>query len=530
MWDFSWIMDFSAWAGLGTLVLLEVVLGVDNLVFISILVGRLPANQKHRAFFTGLGLALLMRLVLLAAIAWIIGLTAPLFSLGGHAFSARDLILMGGGVFLLFKGTLELHERLEGDAAAPADAGRHAGFWRVIAQIIALDAVFSLDSIITSVGMVEHVSIMMLAVATAMLVMGLAAAPLLDFVERHPSIIVLCLGFLLMIGLSLLTEGLGYHIPKGYLYAAIIFAVLVEAANQWALRNRRKRISMRDMRESTARVVLGLLGGRSAHGEAQLDAAALAGEEGHALFAPEERAMVARVIRLSGRTARFIMIPRQRVNWLDSRADRETVYRFAAASSLPWLPVLRRETDEVLGVARTGELLSVPPSSAASSDGRWNLTEYIRPAPTIFEHTSLADILDDYRGHPAPLSFVRDEYGSVVGLITPAELLSVLAGQVGDMPAGPESCRQPDGSWRLPGRLSVDAVAAWLGVSLPPRSTSATLAGLILERLGHIPAVGERLLLQGWELEITSMDRQRIDGVRAVRAAPAGPVGKPRRG
>ena len=125
---------------------------------------------------------------------------------------------------------------------------------------------------------------------------------------------------------------------------------------------------------------------------------------------------------------------------------------------------------------------------------------------------------------------MRDEYGSVVGLITPAELLSVLAGQVGDMPAGPESCRQPDGSWRLPGRLSVDAVAAWLGVSLPPRSTSATLAGLILERLGHIPAVGERLLLQGWELEITSMDRQRIDGVRAVRVVSTGSAGKPRRG
>ena len=262
MWDFSWVTELSAWAGLGTLVLLEVVLGVDNLVFISILVGRLPAEQKRHAFLTGLGLALLMRLVLLAAIAWIIGLTAPLFSLGGRAFSARDLILVGGGLFLLLKGTLELHERLEGHVAGPADAGRHAGFWRVIAQIIALDAVFSLDSIITSVGMVDHVSVMMLAVVAAMLVMALAAAPLLRFVERHPSVIVLCLGFLLMIGLGLLTDGLGYHIPKGYLYAAIIFAVLVEACNQWALRNRRKRISMRDMRESTARVVLGLLGGR----------------------------------------------------------------------------------------------------------------------------------------------------------------------------------------------------------------------------------------------------------------------------
>ena len=203
MWDFSWITELSAWAGLGTLVLLEVVLGVDNLVFISILVGRLPAEQKRHAFLTGLGLALLMRLVLLAAIAWIIGLTAPLFTLGGRAFSARDLILIGGGLFLLLKGTLELHERLEGQVSGPADAGRHAGFWRVIAQIIALDAVFSLDSIITSVGMVDHVSVMMLAVVAAMLVMALAAAPLLRFVERHPSVIVLCLGFLLMIGLGL---------------------------------------------------------------------------------------------------------------------------------------------------------------------------------------------------------------------------------------------------------------------------------------------------------------------------------------
>ena len=370
--------------------------------------------------------------------------------------------------------------------SGPADAGRHAGFWRVIAQIIALDAVFSLDSIITSVGMVDHVSVMMLAVVAAMLVMALAAAPLLRFVERHPSVIVLCLGFLLMIGLGLLTDGLGYHIPKGYLYAAIIFAVLVEACNQWALRNRRKRISMRDMRESTARVVLGLLGGRSGHGDAQLDAAALAGESRGALFAPEERDMVARVIRLSGRTARFIMIPRQRV----------------------------------LGVVRTGELLL--PAPDVSGDAPWKLTDYIRSAPTIFEHTALADILDDFRAHPAPLSFVRDEYGSVVGMITPAELLSVLAGQVGDLPAGPESCRLPDGSWRMPGRLSVDAVTAWLGISLPPRSASATLAGLILERLGHIPVTGERLRLQGWELEITRMDRQRIDEVRAVKLPESG--------
>ncbi|MBQ3059584.1 MAG: tellurium resistance protein TerC [Desulfovibrio sp.] len=496
---------------LGTLVLLEVVLGVDNLVFISILVERLPAGLKRQAFLTGLGLALAMRLVLLAGIAWIIGLTAPLFTLFGHSFSARDIILIGGGIFLLCKGTLELHERLEGQIREQDGTSRHESFWQVILQIIVLDAVFSLDSIITSVGMVDHVSIMMLAVISAMLVMALAAGPLLRFVERHPSVIVLCLGFLLMIGLGLLTDGLGYHIPKGYLYAAIIFAVLVEACNQWALCNRRKRISMRDMRESTARVVLGLLG-RTGNADAQLDAAALPVEEGGELFAPEERAMVARVIRLSGRTARFIMVPRQRIRWLDSETGQKDVCQAAANSNLPWLPVLRRETDEVLGVVRVGELLQ---AMSAADKAQWNLAAHVRPAPNIFEHTPLADILDDYRAEPAPLYFVQDEYGGVVGMITQRELLSVLAGQMGDVPCGPDACRQPDGSWRLPGRLSLDTVSSWLGID-SQRSDSATLAGLVLEYLGHIPVTGERLRLQGWEMEITRMDSRRIDEIRAV--------------
>ena len=516
MWDLAWVTDPAAWAGLGTLVLLEVVLGVDNLVFISILVNKLPQEKKRQAFMTGLGLALLMRMVLLAFMARLVALTDPLFTLGGHGYSARDLILMAGGVFLLLKGTMELHDRLEGHAGRFDTSGPQAGYWQVIFQIIILDAVFSLDSIITSEGMVDHVFFMMLAVVAAMVIMVLAAAPLLEFVERHPTVIVLCLGFLLMIGLSLLADGLGYHIPKGYMYAAIGFSVLVETCNQWALRSRRRRYSMRDMRESTARVILNLLGGGvPGGGEAQLEAAALAGDAGGQLFAPMERDMVARVIRLGGRTARFIMIPRQRVDWLDSNADRATVTRFAAASRLAWLPVQRRDTDEVLGVVHPGEILQQEQQGIGNRE--WDLKTYVRPAPTIFEHTPLTTLLEDFRTNPAPLAFVRDEYGSVVGIITPAELLSVLAGQMGDMPAGPEVCRRPDGSWVLPGRLAVDLFASWLGVSLPRRLFSATLGGLIMERLGRIPEKGARLRYQGWDLEITRMDRRRIDEVRAVK-------------
>ena len=357
MWDLTWVADPAAWAGLGTLVLLEVVLGVDNLVFIST-VNKLL--QEKRACFHDRSWLCLAHAHGAAglSVARLVALTDPLFTLGGHGYSARDLILMAGGVFLLLKGTMELHDRLEGHAGRFDTGGPQAGYWQVIFQIIILDAVFSLDSIITSVGMVDHVFIMMLAVLAAMVIMVLAAAPLLEFVERHPAVIVLCLGFLLMIGLSLLADGLGYHIPKGYMYAAIGFSVLVEACNQWALRSRRRRYSMRDMRESTARVILNLLGGGvPGGGEAQLEAAALAGDAVGQLFAPMERDMVARVIRLGGRTARFIMIPRQRVDWLDSKADRATVTRFAAASRLAWLPVLRRDTDEVLGVVHPGEIL-----------------------------------------------------------------------------------------------------------------------------------------------------------------------------
>lgn len=522
MWDFSWIADPSAWAGLGTLIVLEVVLGIDNLVFISILTSRLHSQeQRRRAFLTGLGLALVMRLVLLSAIAWIVSLTEPLLTLFGKPFSWRDFILMGGGIFLLLKGTMELHERLEGGMAEYSSAPTRSGFWQVIAQILVLDAVFSLDSIITSVGMVDHIPVMMLAVIVAMLVMVMAAAPLTSFVERHPTVIILCLGFLMMIGLSLLMDGLGYHIPKGYLYAAICFSVLVEACNQVALRNRRKRISMRDMRESMAMAVLGLLGGgRPGEDEARRDAAALASEsDAQPLFEPEERDMVARVIRLSGRTARFIMTPRHRVRWLDSDADYATACRFASESQSPWLPVLDPDRDEVLGVIHTGDLAALTPplTGTAGGNSAWSVRPLLRSAPTIFEHASLTEMLETFREEPTPLAFVRDEYGSVVGLITPTDLVSVLAGQMGDMPAGPEACRQPDGSWLMPGRLTVDAVTSWLGIHLPARSSSATLAGLLLEALGHIPHEGERVRIQGWRMKIVKMDGNRIDEVLARR-------------
>ena len=233
----EFLFDPSIWAGLLTLVVLEIVLGIDNLVFIAILADKLPPKQRDKARLIGLSLALVMRLGLLSLISWMVTLTTPLFSVGGFSFAGRDLILLAGGLFLLFKATMELHERLENRQLDGSGNRGYASFWAVVTQIVVLDAVFSLDAVITAVGMVNHLPVMMTAVVIAMGVMLLASKPLTNFVNAHPTVVVLCLSFLLMIGLSLVAEGFGFHIPKGYLYAAIGFSILIELFNQVARRN-----------------------------------------------------------------------------------------------------------------------------------------------------------------------------------------------------------------------------------------------------------------------------------------------------
>jgi predicted tellurium resistance membrane protein TerC len=227
---FEWITDPQAWIALATLTALEIVLGIDNIIFISILSGRLPKEQRPRARTIGLAGAMLMRVALLLSLAWVAKLTYQLFVLFGDPFTARDVVLVGGGLFLLAKATFEIHHNLEGDEEEHG-RGPAASFAGVIAQIMVLDIVFSLDSVITAIGMAEHVPVMVAAVVIAVFVMMLAAGPISDFVEDHPTIKILALSFLLLIGMSLVAEGLGQHIPKGYIYFAMGFSVFVEVLN-----------------------------------------------------------------------------------------------------------------------------------------------------------------------------------------------------------------------------------------------------------------------------------------------------------
>jgi len=240
----SWLSSPEAWLGLLTLTTLEIVLGIDNIIFISILAGKLPADQQGRARRVGLLGAMVTRIGLLAALAWIIKLTAPLFSVFGRDVSGRDLILLAGGLFLLFKSTREIHEALEGEEGRDNPRGR-ASFAGVVGQIAILDIVFSLDSVITAVGMARHLEVMIAAVVLAVGVMMFAAAPISDFLHRHPTVKTLALSFLLIIGISLVADGLGQHIHKGYIYFAMGFSVFVEALNLRA-RARRRPVALRD--------------------------------------------------------------------------------------------------------------------------------------------------------------------------------------------------------------------------------------------------------------------------------------------
>ena len=233
------LYDPQAWASLLTLTVMEIVLGIDNLVFLAILVSRLPPGRQALARQTGLILAMGSRLALLAAITWIMRLTAPLFEIAGWSLSWRDLILIVGGLFLVYKGTVEIHERIEGDARAGAPTPPAAGMLATLVQVVILDIVFSLDSVITAVGMASDLEIMMAAVVIAVGAMLIAAAPLSAFINRHPTIKMLALSFLLLIGMTLMADGFGVHVPKGYIYAAMAFSALVEMLNLAARRKSR---------------------------------------------------------------------------------------------------------------------------------------------------------------------------------------------------------------------------------------------------------------------------------------------------
>lgn len=510
----EWIADPTIWAGLATLVVLEIVLGIDNLIFIAILAEKLPRHQRDKARVTGLLCALLMRLVLLACISWLATLTAPLVTLSGHPFSARDLIMLIGGIFLLFKATMELNERLEGKDHQQNQQRKGARFWPVVAQIVVLDAIFSLDSVITAVGMVDHLAVMMAAVCIAIGLMLLASKPLTRFVNAHPTIVILCLSFLLMIGFSLVAEGFGYHIPKGYLYAAIGFSVIIESLNQFAQFNRRRFLStVRPLRERTAEAVLRMLSGK--HEEAELDnhtanLIADSSSGGQEVFNEQERRMIERVLGLAQRTVSSIMTSRHDVEYLDLNDPPEKLTQLLTKNLHTRIVVTEdSSTDEPLGVIHVIDLLK-----QQLSGEKLDLRALIRQ-PLIFpEQVSLLMALEQFRQAQTHFAFVVDEFGSIEGVVTLTDVMETIAGNLPvageELDARHDIQQTEDGCWIANGYMPLEDLVLYLPLPIDDKREYHTLAGLLMEYSQRIPQVGEQLKIGDYLFEPLEVSSHRI--------------------
>ncbi len=511
-------LDPSLWAGLLTLIVLEIVLGIDNLVFIAILADKLPPKQRDKARLIGLSLALVMRLGLLSVISWMVTLTRPLFSVGDFSFSGRDLILLFGGLFLLFKGTMELHERLENRGHEGQGNKGYASFWAVVLQIVVLDAVFSLDAVITAVGMVNHLPVMMAAVVIAMGVMLLASKPLTNFVNAHPTVVVLCLSFLLMIGLSLVAEGFGFHIPKGYLYAAIGFSIIIELFNQIARRNFIRHQSHRPMRERTAEAILRLMGGRqrNAGQPANSEEAALNQAMPQEAFKDEERYMINGVLTLSQRSIRSIMTPRGDISWVDVARPLDEIRIQLLDTPHSLFPVCRGELDEIIGVVRAKELL-------VALEHGMDVATFAANSPAIVVPETLdpINLLGVLRRAKGSFVIVTNEFGVVQGLITPLDVLEAIAGEFPDEDETPDVIADGDG-WLVKGGTDLHSLQQLLDHHelVKQEDDHASLAGLLIAQKGQLPQPGEVIDMPPLHFQIIEATDYRIDLVRVTKDKP----------
>ncbi len=504
----EFLLDPGIWVGLLTLIVLEIVLGIDNLVFIAILADKLPPEQRDKARVIGLSLALFMRLGLLFAISWLVTLTKPLISIFDWTFSGRDLILLFGGLFLVYKAVTELHEKMEGKPEVKVTSNVvYAGFVAVVAQIVILDAVFSLDSVITAIGMVDNIYVMMAAMIVAMVVMLIASKPLTAFVNRHPTVVILCLSFLLLIGISLIAEGFQFHIPKGYIYSGIGVAIAIEAFNQFGQRNAAKHEAKIPLRHRTADSILKLMGGKVELADSQSIAAQDA-------FADEERYMIGGVLTLAERSVASIMTPRSQISWVNLDDDPESIRQQILSVPHSLFPVCRGQLDKVVTIIRAKELID----ALDEPELLQALLKRNRPI-FIFEKMKVIDAIQTLRNSKGSLVLVSNEFGNIQGLISPHDVFEAIAGEFPDADEQLDLVKLDDLTWKASGMLDLYQLELELGMLdlIQDDSEYFSVAGLILDKTQGEVKVGTQIEQVGIWFEVLEMDANRIKTVKITR-------------
>jgi CBS domain containing-hemolysin-like protein len=386
-------------------------------------------------------------------------------------------------------------------------------FWPIVAQIVVLDAVFSLDAVITAVGMVDELSVMMIAVIFSIGIMIIASKPLTAFVNAHPTVIMLCLGFLMMIGFSLTADGLGFHIPKGYLYAAIGFSILIEVFNQLA-RSRRKRSLKGNLprRERMAHAVLRLLGGRKPGveevGEDIVDM--LDGDAEDAVFGRRERVMISGVLQLAQRPIRSVMTARTDVDLIDLADDEESIRQQLMASAYSRLPLIRSgRVEEPLGFVHKKELLN-----ALLAGSKPNLEHLTRTAINLLDSFSILNALDQMRAQSTHIAFVVNEFGDFVGILTMTDILESIAGELPDASEAQGQDLVEEGEGVLVNAaMNLSHLRERIGFKARATDEYQTLAGLVMSLLDRLPVMGDELQWDGWSLKVVMVQERRVTKV-----------------
>lgn len=504
----EFLLDPGIWVGLLTLIVLEIVLGIDNLVFIAILADKLPPEQRDKARVIGLSLALVMRLALLSVISWLVTLTKPLVFIFDYSFSGRDLILLFGGLFLVYKAVTELHEKMEGKPEIKTNSSvAYASFWAVVTQIIVLDAVFSLDSVITAIGMVDNIYVMMTAVVVAVIVMLIASKPLTNFVNRHPTVVILCLSFLLLIGISLIAEGFGFHIPKGYIYSGIGVAILIEAFNQFSQRNVKKHQAKIPLRHRTANAIFKLMG------EKDEISTPIDKKDTDGLFVSEERYMIGGVLTLAERSVASIMTPRTQISWINIDEDHDIIREQILSVPHSLFPVCRGSLDKVITIARAKDLID----ALDDPDELSNVLKRQRPI-FIFEKMKVIDAINTLRTSKGSLVLVSDEFGVVQGLISPLDVFEAIAGEFPDADEQLDLIKVDERTWHANGLLDLYQLELELGMIelMPDHADYISVAGLILDKTQTEVQVGTSIVYETIYFEVIEMDGNRIKLVKII--------------
>ncbi|BGI51448.1 MAG: TerC family protein [Buchnera aphidicola (Ceratovacuna japonica)] len=509
------ILDPSNWAGLLTLIILEVTLGIDNLLFITIISNKLPVHQRDKARIIGLSIALCIRLILLFLVSWITTLNSTIIQIKGFKFSSKDIILFLGGLFLLFKAITELNERLDHPKNIKIENKIYTSFWFVIFQIVLLDVIFSLDSVITSLGVVNKLSMMIISMIIAMIIMLYAAKIITKFINKHPTIVLLCISFLLMIGLSLIAESTGFFIPKGYLYTAVVFSTLIELFNQIAKRNFIKYQSNMPMRKRLAEIVIKLMSkkqkDKSNKKEENKKNNYIANfKKENEEFKDEERYMMHGVLTLALRSIRSIMTPRGEISWVNSEHKNKKIRSKLLKSPHSLFPVCKGELDKIVGIVRAKEMLIALEKKINILDFSSKISPII--IPDTLDPINLLKILRKAKGN---FVIVTNEFGVIQGLITPLDVLEAIAGEFPDADETPDVIEEKN-SWLVKGNTDLHSLEQLLNVDklVDKEKKCASLAGFLISNTGNIPNIGETIKINNLEFTIIKSNRYKIKLVR----------------